>query len=157
MTRHFFQLAPFALFLALGLCLLPSGEALAAKGKMYVSKRPFALSASSNKELMKKARRNHQKRMSWSKGDPLRFQMMFFSKGNLRTTRLYLVLFRKGKKGYVDSRDLPVKRKQQIVVTWLNFSGNYLKRGGRYELRAIRVTRGGKVRTVLAKARFRLK
>jgi hypothetical protein len=127
-------------------------------GSLFVSHKAFPLSASSHKDFRNVGRKHNKKRVRLTDGS-LRIQAFLWLKGKARTSKVFFELHRVGKKGVKDWKELSLSPNKKLFVFWLIFSGDYLKSGKRYELRAIKVVRRGKkeYKIVLARRRFRVR
>ena len=170
-TRFLSQLFTFTLAFALvgGLLASPTVEAKPKKkrvvtksmsgGRLFVATEPFPTQADSLQTLIRKGRRHSQKKLRWLKGSELSFNFLIVLRKNIRIRNMYMVLYRRGKKKYVDAQVIPISSgKLQFMVSRISFA-NGIKKGGRYQLRAVKVRTRGRTRyeTVLAKASFRVR
>lgn len=128
---------------------------------LYIAQTPFPGSASTVRKLKHKAWKHRKRVIRWGGGRLNLHFMLFVDKGRiLGTSRLYMVLFKPGSRSkYFDSQILRVNRKTRRLTSPISFSGGKLKRGKRYELRAIRIRGRGKRRyeQTIARTYFRLK
>ncbi len=133
------------------------------RASLYVAQSPFPTSASTIKQLRYKAWKHRQRKLRWSKGSPLTFQIMLISKPGYSLKRgiLHFVLFRPGvwdRKKYLAAEQLQVLSRTKIFTSSLTLAGRNLKKGRLYELRVIRIIgRRRPYERVIARTYFRLR
>jgi len=157
--RTHFALCAASAALAFALLVAPAA-AEAQSGTLYVNSTPFPTSATSIAAFHKIGRKHNKKKLAL-RGEEIRFHILLVFKGNpkkYKGQRIYFVLFQKGKKEYIDARDMtfPVN---PLYVSPLDFKGSALKRGKTYELRAVRPYKRGKktIKKIIARRTFKLK
>ncbi len=129
-------------------------------GKLFISSRAFPTEFEDLNDLIKKGRRHHRRTLRWSRGTDLEFYFLLVLPKTIRTHNFYLVLYYKGKSDYLDAQEVAVRGgKLQFLTSTVTFSGSYLKKGRWYQLRAVVVSKRGKVRyeKILAKVNFKIK
>ena len=129
------------------------------RGDLFIAATPFPTSAESDKGLVRKGRKHQRRSKLRHSGSSLRAQILLVLKRKFGGSKILFVLFKRGKKGYISFQEINVKKSMKRLVSWVQFDSEHLKRGGRYELRAVRTYKRGKrhYEKVYAKTWFKLR
>lgn len=127
-------------------------------GWLFTSDKNFPTSAESMKGLRKKASKANKDSYSKPEGNEVEFNFMLILKRKLRKGKLLLIAFRVGQKEHLDVVDFG-SQKTSLFLSNLSFTSTEFKKGGKFEIRAIRVTKHRKKlrKRILATTFFELK